>query len=334
MSVPVLAFFNNKGGVGKTFLAYHLSAMYADLGLRVLAADLDPQANLSSHFLDDESLSGLWEREGEPTTVYEALRPLLERTGDVLAPGLTDLGGGLALLPGDISLSSAEDELAGQWDACMSGNVGAFRVISAFWRIMQAGAEAHEAHVVVMDIGPNLGAINRSALVAADHVVIPLAADLFSLRGLSNLGPRLAKWRGEWRDRLERKPDGAPVQPAGAMRPSGYVVMQPQVRLDRPVYAYARWADRVPSAYREALSLEGQAPAGPRAYETDPFCLGVVRHYGSLVPMAQEAHKPIFQLRAADGALGAHGTAAQRARGHFEVLARSIAGAIGLEVPA
>jgi ATPases involved in chromosome partitioning len=46
MSAPIIAFFNNKGGVGKTSLVYHLSWMYADLGLNVLASDL-PQA---AHF--------------------------------------------------------------------------------------------------------------------------------------------------------------------------------------------------------------------------------------------------------------------------------------------
>ena len=49
-----IAFFNNKGCVGKTSLAYHLAWMYRDLGLRVLVADLDPQANLSTMFLDEE----------------------------------------------------------------------------------------------------------------------------------------------------------------------------------------------------------------------------------------------------------------------------------------
>lgn len=48
MNAPVIAFFNNKGGVGKTTLVYHLAWMYADLGIRVLAGDLDPQANLST----------------------------------------------------------------------------------------------------------------------------------------------------------------------------------------------------------------------------------------------------------------------------------------------
>ena len=50
MAVPVLTFFNNKGGVGKTSLAYHLAWMLSDLGYNVLACDLDPQANLTGGF--------------------------------------------------------------------------------------------------------------------------------------------------------------------------------------------------------------------------------------------------------------------------------------------
>jgi chromosome partitioning protein len=46
--MKTLALFNNKGGVGKTTLAYHLGFMFAELGLRVVFADFDPQANLST----------------------------------------------------------------------------------------------------------------------------------------------------------------------------------------------------------------------------------------------------------------------------------------------
>jgi len=51
-----IAFFNNKGGVGKTTLVYHVAWMLAELGHKVLAADLDPQANLTSMFLDEDQL--------------------------------------------------------------------------------------------------------------------------------------------------------------------------------------------------------------------------------------------------------------------------------------
>ncbi|MCY4627654.1 MAG: ParA family protein, partial [Acidobacteria bacterium] len=42
--MKTVAVFNNKGGVGKTSLVYHLAWMYAELGSNVLVADLDPQA--------------------------------------------------------------------------------------------------------------------------------------------------------------------------------------------------------------------------------------------------------------------------------------------------
>lgn len=51
-----IAFFNNKGGVGKTTLVYHLAWMYADMGVSVVVADLDPQANLTAMCLNEERL--------------------------------------------------------------------------------------------------------------------------------------------------------------------------------------------------------------------------------------------------------------------------------------
>ena len=60
-----------------------------------------------------------------------------------------------------------------------------------------------QADVILIDIGPNLGAINRSALIATDFVIVPLGADLFSLQSLRNLGPTLEKWRNDWKKRQD-----------------------------------------------------------------------------------------------------------------------------------
>ena len=58
--MTTVAFLNIKGGVGTTSLLYHLAWMYADLGVCAVAADLDPQANLTSMFLDDYEADDLW----------------------------------------------------------------------------------------------------------------------------------------------------------------------------------------------------------------------------------------------------------------------------------
>lgn len=71
--MKTVAFFNNKGGVGKTTLVYHLTWMLADRGERVLAVDLDPQANLTSMFLLEDALEDLWPK-GELLSRAEAPR--------------------------------------------------------------------------------------------------------------------------------------------------------------------------------------------------------------------------------------------------------------------
>ena len=94
MAIPVLTFFNNKSGVGKTSLVYHLAWMLSEIGYRVLACDLDPQANLSAAFLDEDRLAILWDTEAEQSssdnTVFQCVKPLL-RVGDVRSPALEEI---------------------------------------------------------------------------------------------------------------------------------------------------------------------------------------------------------------------------------------------------
>jgi chromosome partitioning protein len=329
--MKTITLFNNKGGVGKTSLVYHLAWMYADLGLNVLAADFDPQANLTSMFVDDDRLEELWPESGPRLTIYEALRPLFDGTGDVTLPHVEDFAPGLGLVVGDLSMSAAEDELSSQWPDCLDRKPRAFRVLSALWRALRLAADERGASLVLVDVGPNLGAFNRAALVGADRVVVPLAPDLYSLQGLRNLGPTLRRWRIEWEDRLSRNPVEGLDLPSGRMTPVGYVVMQHAVRLDRPVHAYARWMERIPCVYREAVLDE--KPQTTLTIDSDPNCLATLEHYRSLMPLAQEARKPMFHLKPADGALGGHATAVQYCYADFRELAQVIAERSGVALP-
>ncbi|MEN9671665.1 MAG: hypothetical protein RL018_1942, partial [Pseudomonadota bacterium] len=185
MSIPTLTFFNNKGGVGKTTLVYHLAWMLSLLNVRVLVVDCDPQANLTGAFIDDEALLSLWEKQGnrDVNTVYESIKPLTA-IGDFKAPILQSVNENLKLIAGDLSLSSFEDHLSEQWGKALSTdtNERAMLMLSSFWRMAQNSANEMQADVIIFDVGPNLGAINRSILIGTDHVIIPLAADMFSLQ--------------------------------------------------------------------------------------------------------------------------------------------------------
>jgi cellulose biosynthesis protein BcsQ len=310
--MKTIAFFNNKGGVGKTSLTYHLAWMFAELGIRIVAIDLDPQSNLTSSFLQDEELEELWETSPSPRTISGCIDPLLNRLGDINEPQLVEVDERIRLVPGDLGLSTFEDRLADAWVRCLADNVpdsmDAARVTTAFYRVMERAGAIHDADLVLIDVGPNLGAINRSALISADHVVIPLAADLFSLQGLRNLGPVLRQWRKGWQTRrlkiAEVNEDRLSISlPSGAMSPAGYVVMQPSIRERYPVKAYRRWIARIPEVYRtEVLGEKGPFEIP----EIDPLALAVLKNYRSLAPMAQEARKPMFALKPADGAIGGH----------------------------
>lgn len=323
-----IAFFNNKGGVGKTSLVYHLAWMLADRGIRVLAADLDPQANLTSMFLDEDRLEELWPDGPHPHTVFGMVQPILKGLGDIAEPHIEDVDDNIGLLVGDLGLSGFEDRLSDAWPRCLDRDEAAFRTISAFYRGILHGTRTREAQVVLIDVGPNLGAINRAAIIAARHVVMPLAPDLFSLQGLRNLGPTLRRWRTEWADRTARSPDPELPLPDARMDPMGYVLMQHAVRLDRPVQAYARWMKRIPGVYREAVLDE--APNHAPTLEQDPYCLHLLKHYRSLMPMAMEARKPMFALKPADGAIGAHVQAVQGCYRDFKALAERVAQQVGI----
>ncbi|HEY1350510.1 MAG TPA: AAA family ATPase [Ktedonobacteraceae bacterium] len=175
MSTPVLAFFNNRGGAGTTSLIYHLAWMYADLGIRPVTVDLDPQANLSGAFLSDHHLAKLWVDENHARTIYGCINPLLDGTGNKATPHIELIdegsyslsmldeplflssGSRMALVAGDPALAQFEDRFSEAWSGCLDGDPGAFRVFCALWMIVQQAADLHKADLILVDSGSHLG---------------------------------------------------------------------------------------------------------------------------------------------------------------------------------
>jgi len=333
MTVPVLTFFNNKGGVGKTSLVYHLAWKLSDLGYRVLTCDLDPQANLTAAFLSEDKLEDMWGDDAGKSgrTIMQCIAPLT-KVEDILPPKVEQASPNLSLIPGDLALAGFERFLSVEWpNALGSSNdelYRPFRVLTAFSTVIQSGAKQTDASIVLVDVGPNLGAINRSAMIATDFIVVPLAADLFSLQGLRNLGPTLALWRSDWKKRKDNWEEPDFPLPSGDMRPIGYVVQQHSVRLDRPVKAYDKWVNRMPEEYARNLLGDKKGPYAETPAQDEENALATVKHYRSLVPMAHDARKPIFRLTAADGATGSHASAAVKAGQDFKALAEKIMGRV------
>jgi len=316
--MKTITFFNNKGGVGKTSLLYHSAYMFAELGKRVLAVDLDPQTNLSQMFLEEGRFIEIVE---EGKTIKQALKQIEKKQGDINQAHIEKINERLYLLPGDLELSLIEDKLSKEWYECLTGEWYPFALQSAFYRIIQEAAAKYRIDYVFIDVGPNFGAINRASLISSDYLIVPCTADLFSLKGLSNIGERIESWAEEWRKRLdERKIETFELNlPNEKIFPLGYVLMQHGVSGNKPVKAYKKFAERLPEVFRQSFKL----PQNPQDFhfEHDPYCLALVKHYNSLMPMAMEVRKPIFALKPADGAIGAHFHAVKTVYHDFEKLA-------------
>ena len=152
--MKTVAFFNNKEGVGKTSLVYHLAWMLSEQGHRVIAADLDPQANLSSMFLDEERLEDVWQ-DKKRKTIDEDISPLFDGTGDISEDlHIEKIDERIGLLVGDLELSKREDELSSQWSKCLDSEIRAFRVITVFSWLINHAHKKFDADIVLIDVGP------------------------------------------------------------------------------------------------------------------------------------------------------------------------------------
>ena len=321
--MKTLALFGAKGGVGRTTLTWHLGAMMAGLGRRVLLVDLDPQCGLSEAVLAEPELDGLWSAQGTDApdarkTAFTQLQAALDPTRAPV-PQVLALREGLALLPGDPALHGLMEALETCWRDAERGDTGALAQVAAVQRMIAAAADLCGAEIVLVDLAPALSALNRAALIAADQVLIPLAPDRYVPVELPLLGQALGAWRRAWAARRGDAPS-SPL-PEGAMRPLGYVLVQAGMRLADPVADYGRWLRVIPGEYHRAILGDPLAPPAP---EADPWCLGATRQYPSLLPLARAARRPMFELRPADGAIGATMDAVLKCRADHEALARRI----------
>ncbi len=156
----IIAISNQKGGVGKTTTTANLGAALFRLGYKVLLVDMDPQANLTSAF-------GL-NHQGE-SSIAESL--LDRKVRLPIASVAESLGARLDLVPSSLSLASAE--------AALMNKLGRELRLRDQLALISAPYD-----FVLIDTPPSLGLLTINALVAAEKVVIPTEARLFSLQGL------------------------------------------------------------------------------------------------------------------------------------------------------
>lgn len=312
--MKVITFFNSKGGVGKTTTVYHVAWMLSEMGIKSIAIDFDPQSNLTSMFLPDDRLEEIYEAE-KPCTVSKSVEPVT--AGKPYQPvHIETITDNLGLVAGDLALSTFEDNLSDAWLKCLDGDSYSFRIMSIFNTLIKDVARRFNAEYILIDVGPNLGSINRAVLLSSDYMIVPVVSDIFSRQAIKSIGITLQKWKYQWEIRLKQAPEEKIFSiPQKDIKPAGYIVMQYSVKESRLAQSYLCWAKQIPRIFKEYVLNDNTLTDD--TVEEDPNCIGLLKHYRSLAPMSMEAHKPIFLLKPADGAIGAHLYAVQKSYEEF-----------------
>lgn len=307
--MKAIAVFNNKGGVGKTTLLCNLAAYLAKRqGYKVLVVDADPQCNATQSVLKPEVVDRIYDK-GKDYTLWTFATPI--KSGKGYAQELryfepTDFGFGL--IAGDPKMSLLEDLLSADWLTSTAGQERGLRTTLMFSELL---SRCGEFDIVFFDMGPSLGAINRAVLLACDYFVVPASLDIFTIQAVRNISAALQDWRKKLEIGLGNIDfDDADVGASYAgwnLKFGGYVTQQYTFRRDahgqkQAVKAYERILKRLPQSINASILKEYEGiSADPLAYE-----LGSIPYFHSLVPLSQTSNKPIFDLRSADGVVGAH----------------------------
>lgn len=325
--VQIISFFNHKGGVGKTTMLFNTAVEMGRLGKRVLMVDLDAQANLTAIALTDEQLEPLYEQSADALTVAHAFAPLVGGAGDVEPPEAAEVrSGAVWLVPGDIRLSDFESIMPGAWTEALAGNERGFRVTSAPYRLIRALAEIVEADYAFVDLGPNVGALNRAVLLGSDYLLVPMASDLFSIKALPSVGNSLETWVRQWQTALSVSPKLRFDIPTGKPKILGYVSQQFNVYRGEATTAFSRWIGQMPEEIERGLLApmaahdDGRGATLADPARSDGARVGDLKNFHSLVPHAQTLRQAIFELQADDVIRGGQITRARASEEQFREL--------------
>ena len=302
-----IAFFNNKGGVGKTTLLCNVAAYLAlKLQKRVLVVDADPQCNATQLMLDEKEVLALYDST-KSFTIHSIIHPLSIGKGysEEIKPLLiSDYG--VDLIPGDPRLALKEDLLSKDWQDAIAGDIRGLRTSFLFSEFL---TRCRSYDFVLFDMGPSLGSINRAVLLACDFFVSPMSIDIFSIKAIENISTALVEWKrrlahGISQVNKEHVSD-IPVGGTFNLMFAGYVAQQYIQKTKggekRAVAAYDALMRRIPKSIKDNFIEKLQAAEANVAYD-----IGSIPNLYSLIPMSQMAHKPVFALKAKDGVRGAH----------------------------
>lgn len=330
--MKIISIFNNKGGVGKTTLTYHLAHILAEMGKKILILDLDPQCNISLYGMKEEELEKIWRNEdsiidngfgstrpqmkdddfnnlfNNIRTIHFMLKPVEEGISDFgeLTPPFK-MADNLDLIPGRLTLFMYENKISERWSGMFLGEPLSIRTVTKIRKLAELYSERKGYDFVITDTSPNLGMLNRVIISTADGFIIPCLPDMFSLYGIKNIGKALTQWQREFSTSRSIISEGKRKElPSNFVRFLGYTVYNAKKRSDSPnkwnlAKAHYNYAQQIPDAIKRYIDKEVRQHLSDEIV-AKPIGDGAIMHTHNTFPnMAQKYKKPMWELPGYDG---------------------------------
>tara|TARA_R110002012_G_scaffold35690_5_gene101607 strand:+ start:1242 stop:2348 length:1107 start_codon:yes stop_codon:yes gene_type:complete len=322
--MKIISVFNNKGGVGKTTLTYHVANALSEMGKKVLVIDADPQCNLTIYALKQDYIHDLWATEDSfidegfeaskkklsdndykkvidsPRSIHFLLKPTEEGTGehDKLPPPIA-LNKNLHILPGRLTLHLYEEKVASRWTDIYRGEPLAIRTITKIRTLAEQYADIYNYDYVIIDTSPSLGSLNKVIISTVDGFFVPATPDLFSLYGIKNIGKALSSWKAEF-DVIYKliSDEKRHVFPDNFVTFLGYTIYNAKKYTGYNVWdlakAHLNYANQIPATIEENIQPEMRSHLTQEVMEAPIGLTSVMHTHNTFPSMAQHYNNPMW----------------------------------------
>lgn len=323
-----LMYTNNKGGVGKTTLAFNTAVSFAKKGYNVVMIDLDPQCNLSGLALGYEN----YEKtlfSSEEKTIYDVLKGVIDGGSDIDLTVKTIKGiagcDNLSLVKGSIHLAMFEDLLSVAYGQAATGQRIGYFTTSAIHRFLLELGIRESVDIFVIDTSPTLGLLNRTVFLGADYFVVPLRPDVFSIQGIENMGTMFERWKRNWlitakAAEVAQNIENKFILPGDPLF-IGYILNEFNVYGEKPVRSHREWIKEIPELIKVNLS-EKHCRNG-LVEKSWKEALGLTQDFSSAQAVSQQKGIAVFDVEDFVSAAGTK-EVVEKSKEEFRVLSDNI----------
>ncbi len=309
----IISFFNHKGGVSKTTTVFNLGWALAELGLKTLIVDADPQCNLTTYCLglDNRLKLDLFYQQKDNDDIYNAIK-------HIVSPGINEVSSqikavkptntlheNLKLAAGNLELTDLDIYCAVGLASDNKYNVHAMKFVGLFNAMIRETARIYSFDVVLIDMSPSSGAFNRSILMGSDYFIVPTYPEFFCFQAIEYLAKQLPLWSDDFAK--YRAPEVPNYLPRENPKMIGIICQKYRPHKNSTqdkIKAAQDWVDKIQSASKDILAKELRSKKmvideDLFLQSTDnkkPYNLVNIPDFNSLILISQKYNKPVFEL--------------------------------------